>query len=151
MPTSLKRFLAIPSVLALAAGLTLAQPAPPEGHGPGGPGGHLNMLTQRLSLSADQESQAKAIFQQLSSATAPIHEQMKALRTEISAAVKANDQAKLAQLATTLGTLTGQAEALHLQAQAKFYALLTPAQQTQFDTMIDGHGMGMGPMRGHRQ
>ncbi|HCC55949.1 MAG TPA: hypothetical protein DEQ47_01565 [Solibacterales bacterium] len=150
MPTSLRHFLAVPAVLALAAGITLAQPAPPEGHGPGG---HMNMLAQRLNLTADQQAQAKAIFEQTSTAAAPLHDQMKALHADITAAVKANDQAKLAQLATTLGTLTGQSETLRLQAEARFYALLTPAQQAQFDTMTAGRGMGMGPamMRGHRQ
>ena len=153
MPIALKRFLAVPALLALAAGLTLSQTAPPEGRGHGGPGGQINMLAQRLNLSADQQAQAKIIFEQMSTAAAPFHEQMKSLRSEIAAAVKANDQAKLTQLATTLGTLTGQAEALHLQAQAKFYALLTPAQQAQFETMMGGRGMDMGPgmMRGHRQ
>ena len=111
------------------------------------------MLAERLNLTTDQQTQAKAIFEQMATAAAPIHEQMKALRTQITAAVKANDQAQLAQLGTNQGSLMGQAETLRLQAEAKFYAILTPAQQTQFDAMAPGRGMGMGPamMRGHRQ
>ena len=139
MNLSTRRILTFPALLALAAGLTFAQP--PAGHGPGGD--HMAMLSQHLNLTADQQSQAKMLFEQMTTASAPIHEQIKALHADVLAAVKANDQAKLAQLAATQGSLTGQAEAVHLQTMAKFYALLTPAQQTQFETMI-GHGMGMG-------
>ncbi len=146
MNLSTRRILTVPALLALAAGLTLAQP--PAGHGPGGD--HMAMMAQALNLTADQQTQAKAIFEQVNTAAAPIHDQIKALQADITAAVKANDQAKLAQLGATQGSLMGQAETLHLQAQARFYALLTPAQQAQFDTMTAGHGMGMGMMGGRR-
>lgn len=143
---------AVPALLTLATGLALAQvpPAPPEGHGPGG--GHMGMLAQRLNLTPDQQTQAKAIFEQMSQAAGPIHDQMKSLHAQITAAVKANDQGGLAQLGGSLGSLTGQAETLRLQAEAKFYAILTPAQQAQFDSLAPGRGMGMGPaMMRHRQ
>ena len=147
MKIGMQRILAVPALLAFAAGLTLAQPAPPQGRGPGG---HIAMLAESLNLTADQQSQAKAIFEQVGTATSPIHDQMRALHTEITSAVKANDQAKLAQLGATQGSLMGQAEVLRLQGEARFYALLTPAQQAQFDTMTAGRGMGMGPgMRPH--
>ncbi len=130
----------------LAASLSFAQAPGPRG--PRGQHDPIAMLTSRLNLTADQAAQAKTIFDQARTSSDPIRAQLDTLHSSVDAAVKANDQSKIVTLATNIGALEGQLQAIHLQAQAKLYALLTPAQQQLFDNQGPGRGWGgPGPMR----
>jgi Spy/CpxP family protein refolding chaperone len=147
MKLTLKRILTLGATCALAVGLTFAQG--PGGPPPGGGHGRMEMMTNRLNLTADQQTQVKAIFDQERLASEPLRAQLNSLHTSVEAAVKANDAAQITQLSHTLGGLMGQMEAIRLQAQAKVYALLTPAQQQLFSASGPG-GFGGGPGRGMR-
>ena len=145
MKLPLKRVLTLGATCALAAGLTFAQ-------GPGGPppgGGHsrIEMMTNRLNLTADQQAQVKAIFDQERLASEPLRAQLTSLHSSVETAVKANDTAQITQLSQTLGGLMGQMEGIRLQAQAKVYALLTPVQQQLFSASGPG-GFAGGPRGG---
>lgn len=145
----LKNALSAAAALTVAAGLGLAQAPPPDG--PHGPRDHMGAMASQLNLSPDQQSQAKAIFDQARQASKPLHDQMQSMQPDIEAAVKANDLGRINQLANTQGTLLGQLEAIRLQAQAKLYSILTPTQQQQFSNTHAGPWMGGGMGRGPRQ
>ena len=146
MKTILRRALTAGSVCVLAAGLSFAQgPYPRGGHDP------VSMMATHLNLTTDQQAQVKTIFDQARTEAEPLRTQAESLKSSIDAAVKANDTAKITQLATTRGALMGQMEAIHLQAQAKIYQLLTPTQQQQFGTGGMGHGFGAGMHHGSNQ
>ena len=113
---------------ALVVGPAVAQdapPPPPQGNGqwqggPGGPGGRgpnperrLEMLQQRLNLSADQTTQIKAIF-------ADSRTKMEALRSN--SALAPEDRRT-------------QGESLRKDETAKVEAVLTPDQKSKFEEM----------------
>jgi Spy/CpxP family protein refolding chaperone len=127
------------AMAALAAGMAFAQTAAtPAATGQGG----LNLraavrqrILKKLSLTADQKTQAKAIQQQARTAAAPLRTQLQTNRQALTAAVKSNDTAQIQSLSATQGSLRGQVLAIRSAANAKFYALLTPDQQTSFTAM----------------
>ena len=92
-------------------------------------------ILQDHNLSADQKTQAKAIFQAAKQAGAPIRTQLQANRQAMVAAIKAGDAAQIQSLATAGGALQGQLMANRASAMAKLYAMLTPDQQTKLDQM----------------
>ncbi len=95
---------------------------------------HRRML-QALNLTPDQQTQAKAIFQQTRQSVQPIAQQAKQNRQALADAVKANDTAKIQQLATQQGNLQGQLLTLRSESMAKFYNILTPDQRAKADQM----------------
>jgi Spy/CpxP family protein refolding chaperone len=137
---------------AFSATLMLAQ-------GPGGrrgPGGtppdpqqmaerRVNFLTRTLNLTDAQKSQATTIFTNAATAAQSIHTNMQTARQTLRDAVKKNDSAAIDQAAQTIGNLTGQLTSIEGKANAAFYAILTPDQQTKFDS---GPGRGFGPGMG---
>jgi Spy/CpxP family protein refolding chaperone len=119
-------------VAALAAGAVIAQ----TGTGKLALGAGLRQrIIKNLNLSADQKTQAKAIFQAAKQAGAPIRTQLQANRQAMVAAIKAGDAAQIQSLATAGGALQGQLMANRASAMAKLYAMLTPDQQTKLDQM----------------
>jgi Spy/CpxP family protein refolding chaperone len=65
--------------------------------------------------------------------------------------VQANDNATIEQTATTIGNLTAQTTANQAKAEAAFYQILTPAQQsklTQYESQSHGRMMGSGGFGG---
>jgi periplasmic protein CpxP/Spy len=115
--------------LGLVAGAAMAQDAPPAGPppgaqgppsgGPGGPRGMMNperragMLQKRLSLSDDQTTQVKAIFEDGRT-------KMEALRSNTSL----SQEDRRAQMM-----------ALHQTEDTKVEAVLTPDQKTKYEAM----------------
>ena len=137
------RILAVAGATILAAGLMFAQsgsapaPNPPAGHGqrfhrrP-----MLARLVWRLNLSDAQRQQAKGIFQGLRTQAQPIRAQLQQGRLAlVNAAVAGKSADELNQLAQAQATPATQLAVLRAQALGKFYAILTPAQQQQFQTM----------------
>jgi len=96
----------------------------------------LARLAEKLNLSDAQRQQAKSIFQDM-------HEQAKPIRTQLqqgrlalmNAAVAGKSADELNQLAQAQSAQVAQLAVLRAQAMGKFYAILTPAQQQQFQTM----------------
>lgn len=110
----------------------------------------VNRLTTLLSLTSTQQQQALTIFTNAASADASVHSSMSAARQALKTAVQANDAATIEQAATTIGNLTAQTTVNQSKAEAAFYQILTPAQQsklTEFESENHG-GRGGARMRG---
>ncbi|MGA3095016.1 MAG: Spy/CpxP family protein refolding chaperone, partial [Bryobacteraceae bacterium] len=130
--TMRRNLIGLAMVAALAAGAVIAQ----TGTGKLALGAGLRQrIIKNLNLSADQKTQAKAIFQAAKQAGAPIRTQLQANRQAMVAAIKAGDAAQIQSLATAGGALQGQLMANRASAMAKLYAMLTPDQQTKLDQM----------------
>ncbi|MBV6430979.1 MAG: hypothetical protein IANPNBLG_01101 [Bryobacteraceae bacterium] len=138
---------------AFSATLMLAQ-----GPGGQGPGDHppdpqrmterrVNFLTRSLNLTDAQKSQATTIFTNAATAAQSVHTNMQTARQSLRDAVKKNDAAAIDQASQTIGNLTGQLTSIESKANAAFYAILTPDQQTKFDS---GIRRGFGPRMGRQ-
>lgn len=113
------------------------------------------MLTRRLSLTADQQTQATTIFTAAATANATTYTSLSSVRQQLNDAVKANNTAAINQAANTIGTLTTTLTASDAKANAAFYAILTPDQQTKFNSShgpggFGGAGFGRGAMNRFR-
>ena len=138
------RVLTIAGATVLAAGMIFAQtgttPAPatnPQaGHARFHRRGMMARLANRLNLTDAQRSQAKGIFQDLRTQAQPIRAQLKQGRQALMNAAESGQSAdQINQLAQAQAGPLAQLAALRAQAFGKFYAILTPAQQQQFQTM----------------
>lgn len=131
--------IALAMVAALTAGMAFAQTAAaPAATGQAGlklRAAVRQRILKKLNLTDAQKTQAKAILQQAKTAAQPLRTQLQANRQALAAAVKNNDAAQIQSLATSQGSLQGQVLALRSAANAKFYALLTPDQQTSLTQM----------------
>lgn len=129
--------------MGLAASMVLAQ-------GPQGPRDpathiqrHVQHLTTLLSLTPAQQQQATTIFTNAMNGAPSFHSDMKTAHQNLQTAIKNNDQNGITQAATTIGNLTSQMVASHAKAQAAFYQILTPDQQTKLNQLESEHtGMG---------
>ncbi len=110
----------------------------------------VKFLTTVLSLTQQQQQQATTIFTNAAGNHQQSHDSMKAAHQALQTAIKNNDAAGIDQASNQLGTLIAQMMASHAKAQAAFYQILTPEQQTKFNELqAEGHGPGMrfgGPM-----
>ncbi len=101
----------------------------------------VDHLTQELGLTSAQQQQATTIFTGAMASQKSIHDQMRAAHESLKAAVQKNDSAAIDQASSTIGSLTGQMTSAHAKAQAAFYQILTPDQQSKLKEMDDhGHG-----------
>ncbi len=105
----------------------------------------VEMLTRQLGLSDAQKASATTIFTDADTAATKARANVSTLHDTLAAAVKKNDVVAIDQAATQLGTINGQVTSIQSKAEAAFYAILTPDQQTKFDSMPHGPG-GMGGM-----
>jgi|YNPMSStandDraft_1061717.scaffolds.fasta_scaffold09277_1 Spy/CpxP family protein refolding chaperone len=103
----------------------------------------VERLSQWLSLSDSQKTQALKIFTDAQAAVQPYRQQMAAARQALQAAVKANDAAGLDRASRDIGAATAEITLIESRAEASFYALLTPEQKQKYDQM-PGRGLGMG-------
>jgi Spy/CpxP family protein refolding chaperone len=136
------------AVAALSAAIAFAQgPRNRDGGTPPDPATRVqmrvNMLAQQLGLTDDQKAKATTIFTDAMTAEQTIQTSMQTARTALSDAVKANNSNAIDQAATTIGTLTGQMVSIQSKADAAFYAILTPDQQSKFSTTRGPGGPGM--------
>lgn len=106
----------------------------------------VDRLATELNLTDAQKTQALSIFRDAAKATMPLQQQMREARQALQDAVKANDTAKIDQLSTTVGTLTGQSTAINSKAEAQFIAALTPEQKAKIPNtpfgLFGGFGFG---------
>ena len=111
---------------------------------------HVKFLTTVLSLTPQQQQQATTIFTNASASHSQVHDSMKTAHQALETAIKNNDAAGIEQASTQIGNLIAQMTASHAKAQAAFYQILTPEQQTKFNELqAEGHGHNMmfgGPM-----
>lgn len=109
----------------------------------------VNYLTTLLGLTTAQQQQATTIFTNAATAEESIRTSMKTAHQGLNTAVQGNDAATIEQAATTIGNLTAQSIANHAKAEAAFYQILTPAQQTKMTQLqSQGHGRMMGDHMG---
>jgi Spy/CpxP family protein refolding chaperone len=145
-------------VLALAGSLAFAQSSGSSSTGtPTGPTRgngiqhRISFLTTFLTLTTAQQQQATTIFTTAATAAMPVHTSMKAAREALKTAVTGNDAATISTTANTIGTLTAQLTSIEATADAAFYQILTPEQQTkltQFESQNHGGfgaAMGLAP------
>ncbi len=135
-------------VAALAAGAVVAQ----TGQGKLALGAGLRQrIIKNLNLTADQKAQAKTIFQAAKQAGAPIRTQLQENRKAMVAAVESNNPTQMLTLATAAGVWQGQLALNRATAMAKFYAILTPDQQTKLNQMQDKLEQLLQQLRGPAQ
>lgn len=111
----------------------------------------VEYLTALLTLTTNQASQATTIFTYSTAAITPLQTTLSTARESLQAAIKANNTATIDQLASQIGTASGQITAAQSKADAAFYALLTADQKTRYDAVGGGHGGrgGFGGPGGH--
>jgi Spy/CpxP family protein refolding chaperone len=147
--------------LCLAFGLSAAFSAPqgpPMDGNPPDPQAMINrrvdFLATMLNLTDTQKTKAIAIFTDAHTSSQSVRSNLRTNHDALADAVKKNDTAAIDTLALTAGTLVGQLTAIESKADAAFYAILTPDQQTKYDAMPHrgpggpgGPGGPMGPGR----
>ena len=134
----------------LAGGALFAQGfGPMGGHGGmGGPGG-LKFITNYFSLTAAQQTQAQTIFTAERQSSQSVMTQLKTQRQAVEAAIEAGQTAEqVTHLATAEGPLMAQEAGFNAAAQAQFWALLTPDQQTKLKALRTSMQPGNGPPAG---
>ena len=136
-------------ILALMASSAFAQQmAPPSG----GPAAHMQhhfaMMAEHLDLTAAQQQQATPIFNNMVTTQTNIQNSLKTAHQDLESAIKANDAGAIEQAANNIGNLTAQMVSNHAKAQAAFFQILTPEQQTKLSQMESEHGHFGGP-EGH--
>ena len=101
----------------------------------------VNMLTTLLSLTSAQQAQATTIFTNSASADNTARASLRTAHTALNTAITNNDANGIQQAASTIGTVTAQQAASDASAQAAFYQILTPDQQTKYTAFqAAGHG-----------
>jgi Spy/CpxP family protein refolding chaperone len=113
----------------------------------------VSFLTQLLTLTTGQVTQATTIFTTAITANQALDTQETTARTALLAAIKANTTSAITTQATTLGNLEAQEIANTAKADAAFYALLTTDQKTKLDSLNNdgffGPGFGLHVPGGH--
>jgi len=99
----------------------------------------VTRLTTLLTLTAAQQQQATNIFTNSATADANVRTGLKTAHQALSDAIKKNDTAGIDRAATTIGSLTAQVASTDGKAEAAFYQILTPDQQTKL-AALKGHG-----------
>jgi Spy/CpxP family protein refolding chaperone len=137
--------------------------SPPNGGNPPDPAAMISRrvgrLTTVLGLTDAQQKQATQIFTDAITKGSTITTSLRSARTDLKNATQQNNSSNIHIAATTIGTLTAQLTEAEALAQASFYAILTPDQQTkvsQLESQRPGMfgggprpgGPGMGPRMG---
>ena len=100
-------------------------------------------LTTLLTLTTAQQQQATNIFTNSATADATVRTNLQAAHQALSDAIKKNDTAGIDQAANTIGSLTTQLTSTDGKAEAAFYQILTPDQQTKLGALRGMRGAGM--------
>ena len=103
----------------------------------------IKFLTRGLQLTEDQQAQATTIFTKAAEDSAPLRADLKAARESLHTAVQSAGD--ITGLSNTIGTLTGQLTLIKATADAAFWNILTPDQQTKlkhFEAFRGGHRRG---------
>jgi periplasmic protein CpxP/Spy len=98
--------------------------------------GFVNRISAQLSLTAQQQQDAKAIFKSEREAARPVRQELFTERKAVRDAIHSGKSlADVQQLATSEGPALGKLAGMRAQAFAKFYAELTPVQQQKLASM----------------
>lgn len=102
----------------------------------------VKFMAERLSLSAEQQSQATAIYTSAAGAESSLHANLRTAEQSLRDAVKSNNAVSMEQLAATIGTLTSQLTLARAKTEAAFYQILTPEQRAKMDQIASQRGAG---------
>jgi Spy/CpxP family protein refolding chaperone len=149
-PNIKKTFAATLCAALLAAGAAFAQPHP---HGKAGMHDMAGMeahLAAALSLTADQQTQVKALHEQLKAQMTPLLAQSRQQHQELKSLVNGTnpDATEVGQKTLAANQTRAQIKALHENFKAKLTAILTPDQKAKLAQMEQnrhehwGHGPG---------
>jgi Spy/CpxP family protein refolding chaperone len=123
------------AIAALATGMVFAQTTttPDQGHR-GARRSHLQHLVKQLDLTADQQTQAREIFQAGAQSTRPLTQQMRDARRQLRQDAKNGaSQDVINKDSAALGPLTTQIAAARAETFQKFYGILTADQKAKLD------------------
>jgi periplasmic protein CpxP/Spy len=128
------RILAIGAAVVLAVAVAIAQGM--HGHG-GRHGDFKNMLaffTKHLDLTADQQAQAKAIWEKEKPAMEPLMKQMHQNHADMQALQNSGpfDEAKTRALATQQAQTMIEMQVQHARIRSEMIQILTPDQKAKF-------------------
>jgi len=98
-------------------------------------------LTALLTLTTAQQTQATTIFTTEQTSLSALATPTQAARTALKTAIQNNDATGIQTQATALGSLEQQRVVAQATADAAFYAILTPSQQTTYNNARTG-GLG---------
>ena len=134
----LRKFTMLCAAAALAGTLLFAQPMGPRSSPPNPTAiitVRVNQLAAQLNLTDAQKASAITIFTTEYTAAQPVQTTLRTDRQSLAAAVKANETGTISSMSLAIGGLEGQLALINATAQAAFYAILTPAQQTLWDAV----------------
>lgn len=131
------KWMTMAAVVTLFASLAFA--APHQGGKGGRRGGHGQELSERmaakLNLTDAQQQQIRDLQKSFREKNQPFFESTRATRTELRAARKAGDKAKVESLEPTLEAQREQMKQLHTAQQQQLLSVLTPEQRTQWEAL----------------
>lgn len=147
-----KSILSVAAIAALSTAGLMAQPRGEHAFGGGQGGGsnsgptqttdpatlaarQVSFLTQLLTLTTGQQTQATAYFTAAITANQALATQETTARTALLTAIKANNTTNITAQATALGNIEAQEISNTAKADAAFYALLTADQKTKLDSL----------------
>ena len=136
------------TVVALGHGLQGMHGQGPERHaGELGPG-MIDHLAKVLGLTADQQTQIKALVTAAQATEEPRHAKLHELRDQLEAATANGqfDEAKVRAIANEQEALMADTMVEHERMKSKIFALLTPEQRTKAEEMHKQYG---GPRERH--
>lgn len=111
-----------------------------QGPGKRGPGREA----AALGLTAEQQNIIHTARSEAAVQSQGLRDQVKSFRTELNAAIRAGDTAKIDALAPNISQLEGQLLAIDAKVQAKIYNSLTADQKAKVDARPFGLGRLMG-------
>ncbi len=133
------KFAAWTAIAVLGASSLVAVETSAGGHRHGGQGAYLS---RQLNLTADQQAQAKAIFESARQSGQTVRQQLRETRQSLRAAIQANNTAAIQQFASAEGSELGQITAIRSTAFAKLYQILTPDQQQKMAALQQARKAG---------
>jgi Spy/CpxP family protein refolding chaperone len=115
---------------ALLAAALFAQPRGERRHHETFAEHRVHDLTRRFELTDAQRTQALALFTDADKEAEPLEERLEQAHRDLRDATRRNaTSSEIDQLATSVGTLTGQLAAINAKAETAFYNTLTPKQR----------------------
>ena len=108
--------------------------------GPGGRRGPGREAAQ-LGLTTDQQTLIKSTRADADTQSKPLRDQVRTLRQELEAAIKAGDTGKIDSLTPSIAQVEAQIGAINAIAQAKIYGSLTADQKAKVDAARGGSGL----------
>src|SRR5207248_8657494 len=121
---------------ALFAGGLIAKQDTASNHRQRARANFVEHMSTALDLTDQQKQQAKTIFMDERQAARPIRQELRQERKTVESAIQAGKPAAdVQQLAMKEGPALGNLAGTRAAAQAKFYAILTPAQQQKLASL----------------